>query len=314
MQSIPHWEEKKQASCNLSLKMIDHYKQFNNDSRLNRWIRMNDCSKIVWQRECRRCGHTMYSAARCKDRLCPICQWRLSLQRHAEMSVTHAALLKEQGYIKAAMLTLTVKNVPGPLLDQTIKKMLSAWTSLTRRREWQRHVKGYARAVELTHKKNGYHPHIHALLYFDKSYRKEIQTTTIVQWWKEALGADYTPVCDIRFVYSKKTKPDDDITHARMQAALAEASKYVMKTDLLEKATPEEIETIDGAIKGLQLVSYGGIIRKTRKTLGITEKTTAEEADSMAAKCKECGSTELMTMAYIWALTSYKIYIAQWDE
>lgn len=308
--SIPEWTEKKQQAVMVASKMLayceDHY-----SARMRvqkRMLRMLYCADTIRTILCKECGHMEYYASRCKDRLCPVCQWRLSIQRLAEMMSVHDYLMQQDGYINVAMLTLTIKNCSGPQLPQTVRKLLDGWQLICKRRDVQRYVRGYARSIEITNKRGSWHPHLHVLVYFGKDYKKQLSIYDIVRMWRESLGVDYDPICDIRSAYSKRKDKQYNNRHDKITALVAEATKYVMKSELLTQAAPEDILLLDEATKGVRLCSYGGIIRKARSACGITDKDTLEDAEIRADVCKDCGSSEVVEMTWQWALDGYKLF------
>ena len=282
-----------------------------------KWFRraeaMQKCGDEIIMSKCNDCGHTEIRAWRCRDRLCPICQWRLSLQRFSTLNAVHGLMeQKEQNY-RVALITLTLRNVDGPQLDGAVKRILDGWGKLTKLRTWQRWVKGFARSVELTRSKDGtYHPHLHALVYFAPTYDKEITTFDLVQMWRNSCALDYDPVCYMQFAYRKgKRKVDvrgsDHWKGRKWADVIAEATKYAMKAELLTTATPTEIVTVDNALAGKRLISYGGIVRELRKELGLQTDDEADTDTTAFGNCKLCGSEDTIELAYTWAVHSYRL-------
>lgn len=117
------------------------------------WLRgdiMRDCSSRIEYTYCQECGSLHIRRTNlCRDRLCPICAWRLSLQRIGDMMQTLEYLHQQRAHISAAMLTLTIKNVDADNLSNTISHMLHAWDRLLKRRTVQKWVTGYARSIEI---------------------------------------------------------------------------------------------------------------------------------------------------------------------
>ncbi len=102
---------------------------------------------------------------------CPVCAQKIAAKRCDEL----AELLAKHGEAGggAALLTLTVPHQAGQRLRDVRAMVLDAWAKLTGSGWWRRTVKGdfrvagFVRAVEITHGRNGWHPHIHALLCID---------------------------------------------------------------------------------------------------------------------------------------------------
>ena len=77
--------------------------------------------------------------------------------------------LRRQGG-HAYLVTLTVPHAIHHDIRDTRKTVAKAWTSVSNGTPWKRfcgtyHVAGVARALEVTHGANGWHPHAHVLLF-----------------------------------------------------------------------------------------------------------------------------------------------------
>ena len=206
-------------------------------------------------------------------------------------------------------LTLTVKNCEGDKLSETIDQMMEGWHRLTSQKAFKQAVKGWFRALEITHnvdrKSSAYdtfHPHFHVLLAVNKSYFKDKEYITQVKWtelWKKAIRTNYTPVVDVR-----KVKGENG-------AAVAEVAKYTVKDK--EYIIPEEwdltVETVrilDAALDGRRLVAYGGAMKEWHKKLNLDDEVDGdlvnvgeEETDAAETTREE---------AYFWH-TGYSQYI-----
>lgn len=215
----------------------------------------------------------------CRDRLCPMCSWRLSRRRFAEMMAVFNALapeIIERGY-KATMLTLTIKNMKLSDLRRSIDGMATAWHNLIRR-EFFRDVVGWARSLEITYNAQAqtYHPHMHIILIWERYDNTQATADTIRDGWKAACNLDYSPVIDIREVYSREGDTSGESKHELIKSAL-EAFKYAVKPDSAEKIPQSDLFEFAGAIKGIRFVSYGKAIKRARAALGFKNEETAED-------------------------------------
>jgi hypothetical protein len=103
---------------------------------------------------------------------CPVCAAKISERRRAEL-VTAVALAKSMG-LHVKLLTLTVPHGLGDDLPVLLEQIRNAWrrTSSTRAGDKLRKllgIKGTIRALEVTHGQNGFHPHLHVLLFLDQN-------------------------------------------------------------------------------------------------------------------------------------------------
>lgn len=215
----------------------------------------------------------------CQLRLCPICSWRRSLKVRMQMMRVVQYLEQREKKYRWVMLTLTTKNVPGEELGGQIDSLMSAWKRLAQRKEVKSVMKGYYRALEVTHNVNPsspsydtYHPHFHVLIAVNPSYftgRDYLNHERWRQLWREAARLDYDPQVDIRRM--KGLTPKD----------LAELAKYTAKSG--EYILPEDweltvgtVRTLDAALAHRRFLAFGGCIAEARRKLALDD---AEDGD-----------------------------------
>lgn len=233
----------------------------------------------------------LYQAYFCKVRLCPMCAWRRSLKIacHNKLIVEEANRQYKPAWI---FLTLTVKNVEGDDLKQTISDMMKGFNRLMKYKKVDSSVLGYFRALEITknHEKNTYHPHFHVLIPVKKSYFRGQSYIKQAEWtslWKRAMKLDYTPIVHVQRVKGKKGIDAEAIEKEVREAmeeqkAILEISKYPVKdTDVIRgnEVTEENLDTVyylDDALSARRLIGYGGILKEIHKELNLTD---AEDGD-----------------------------------
>lgn len=210
----------------------------------------------------------LHDADFCRERLCPMCQWRKSLKVFQEVSKVMDVVQQENKNLIPLFLTLTVRNCPTDELSKTLDIIFKGWYRLTNHRKMQRIVKGWFRALEVTYNDDSdtFHPHLHAVIMVDKSYFKAgckdyMETADWVQMWRTAAKLDYDPVCDVRRVKGK-----------RKHKAIAEVAKYTMKdTDFIKEA-PDLTDTLvyflSTGLKNRRLFAFGGILKDIAKQMG----------------------------------------------
>ena len=86
----------------------------------------------------------------CKDRLCPMCNWRRSLKIYSRVSRVMDEIEK-QGY-RFIFLTLTVRNCDNEHLKDTIDMIFKSYLKLIRRKTVAKAICGAYRSFELTYK------------------------------------------------------------------------------------------------------------------------------------------------------------------
>ncbi len=102
--------------------------------------------------------------------VCPVCSAKISAERAVELSKLIDWNTARGG--ATGLLTLTMQHHNGHRLRDLRRGLTKAWRHLTGSRSWKQAKRdlgmdGYVRAIEVTHGRNGWHLHIHALLIFD---------------------------------------------------------------------------------------------------------------------------------------------------
>ena len=98
---------------------------------------------------------------------CPVCSAKIRTRRSLEVQAAakiHAALGGE-----LVMLTLTLRHVRGQGLAQLLDVLKDSWKAVQQQRGWARGVRrelvGSVTGTEVTFGPNGWHPHLHLLLF-----------------------------------------------------------------------------------------------------------------------------------------------------
>lgn len=207
--------------------------------------------------------HRLIRANFCKDRFCPMCQWRLAVKEAYMLSVILKAIEKEEDK-RFIFLTLTVPNVKAEELNEEIKLLSRSFTNLIKRVNRKSEIsKGYVRKIEVTYneERDDYHPHIHAIIAVNKTYFKKnyyLNQKDWLQLWREV---------------TKKTGIDeqgrDEISQLNVQAvrdlekSAQEVGKYTVKSmDFLYSQKVFDVLVL--VLKGKRLISFGGLFKEYR--------------------------------------------------
>lgn len=294
------WNEKKAASTKLARKMCDA-------GFLERGARMQFCGHFLGFKECPECGRSEISSANlCRDRLCPTCQWRLSLRRFAEMCNTIAYMQDSLDLYEVGFLTLTVRNCKPENLRFTLQTMAQDWNRLLSQRWIKPLLHGTARSVEITYNAHTktFHPHFHIITFTNPMFTEPQLRVKFAQGWKKAARLDYQPITDFRFI-----RPDDNgsggLDDDRLTGALLETYKYATKPDELASMPLDIFRQFVVAIQGMRFSSFSGIVREARRELGYKDDENPEEPTARL-RCV-CGSA--MTEGILQWSFSQKQYI-----
>nr|CRY96324.1 hypothetical protein [uncultured prokaryote] len=215
----------------------------------------------------------------CQLRLCPMCIARRARRNALQLSRV-LNMAQEEHDCRYLFLTLTIRNVEGPELSAALTELSAAWQRFLDQRQIRRTIKGWFRAIEITRKNKGYHPHIHAILavdadYFSRSSRqsgKYLNQSELIDRWQKALRVDYKPSVRIQVARGKKAEDGTAIACAGGQAAL-EAAKYSVKDgdyidpELPEKVAVDVLRTYTEALRRRRLTAFGGILKDAARAL-----------------------------------------------
>lgn len=203
----------------------------------------------------------------CHLRLCPLCTARKASAMAGKLSKIMRGV-QEEHECQYFFLTLTVKNCEGKELGETLSLLTSAWNRLLQHQAVRRAVKGWFRALEITKKDKGYHPHIHAIIAVENDYFKQRNKLYITkrEWvrrWRMALRADYNPSVDVRKTFSSKGG----------KGVVLESAKYATKDSdyINNKLTDEEAAQIVAdytkALYHRRLTAFGGWLKEMAQRL-----------------------------------------------
>lgn len=284
---INGWTEHKVESQRVARKMW-----YINQGRAER---MSNCADVLTYNYCADCGtYEIKKANLCRDRFCPTCNWRLSLQRYSQMQQIMAKFVERYNNTKFAFVTLTVKNCNASNLSSTMAAMSKSWNNMLHKKEYRNGaILGYARSVEVTYNKNTkeFHPHYHIIV----AWGNEDRCGNLISNWLEyATKAGLT--ADIKAQNSNTINYGD--AGAGMASTICETFKYAVKSKQLDEMPLAEFRQLVAEIGGKRLVSFGGIFKEIAKEIGAEMETVNEEDVKI---CRNCGSISLDKIVYMWS-------------
>lgn len=243
---------------------------------------------------------TLHKGSFCRVRLCPMCQWRRSLKLGAQVrQVVETANAEHIAATGAAwrwlLVTYTVRNVEGVDLGTAIDRMHRGLNNLTKCKTWRGAVKGWLRATEVTHNTSPssasydtYHPHMHLLLCVPAGYmsgRGYITQRGWAQLWQHYIGADYTPIVDVRAVKPEGGGRLSDLPATEQAAAMgkacAEVSKYAAKpADYIVPGdldlSMSAVQVLDAMLHKRRMTSWGGVLKDIAQRLQLDDPETGD--------------------------------------
>lgn len=276
-----------------------------------RYERMKDCGTLLDVEFCHDCGaYHVRSTNLCRDRFCPTCNWRLSLQRYADLSRLFKDLYLAYPNAITTFVTLTVQNCKPEELNETMKKMSKAWNITLKRRGLARIVAGTARSVEVTYNKNTktFHPHYHVMVVWNENITNDESATSananlISEWLISSLRCGLKS--DIKAqhgtkLYGEEAQNDENgKTFTSLARAITETFKYSFKSKQLDDMPLNIFRIFSAEFAGKRLVSFTGIVKEFAKKCEVNTEELNEENETKI--CSECGSQQLDKMIYQWS-------------
>lgn len=202
-------------------------------------LRVKDCANTITFRYYKDIDtKKLDSINLCRERLCLNCCVALARKNCGILEKVLASYGKQLYFI-----TLTIKNVPGVKLKESISLMNKAFTGFVRAER----LGNFYKSVEVTYneKSNTYHPHIHFIT--DKKLSKSYLNNAWAKWYSRK--AD----CHLKWL-SCNIKAITDIF-----STCCELNKYITKP---MNITDKTIEVFYKQLKGLRLHSSGGELKK----------------------------------------------------
>lgn len=245
----------------------------------SRFFALSDCgSWTFWKEFADGRPRKLAKANFCRLRLCPMCSWRRSLKLFSQVSKITDAILAEKK-VRFIFVTLTVKNVSGSELRDTIKRMNDGFKRLTGKGNGallvsaglRKNLLGYMKAIEVTYnsRRNDFHPHIHCIFevrpsYFDGSSGGYLTHSDWRQMWQNVMRLDYEPQVSVRAIKDATAK------------AVAEVAKYPVKmVDLLKiknkKKAAEALIQLKYGVHNCRFITFGGDFREYKRRLALDD-------------------------------------------
>lgn len=248
----------------------------------------------------------LYQAYFCKNKLCPMCNWRRSMKYSYQTSRIVDEAIKRQPKGRFLFLTLTVKNVPGDELNGTISQLTKSFDRLFKRAKVMKNLIGYLRSVEVTHneKENTYHPHIHVLMmvrpnYFSGRGDNYINQEEWGDMWSQSLKVDYIPMVDIRSVKE---------TGKGLKGAILETAKYPTKPIKLDIENKQVVDDLYNGLYRKRQLGYGGLFKEIKKQLALDD---AENGNLVQTSDEENDLSSGTKIVAYWNATKQNYFIKE---
>lgn len=295
------WREKKV----MNMQLADVYKYID----MSKSERLEKCATVLQFRKYADGAMKLNSMSSCRVRLCPVCQWRRSLKNFYNNKRICDYLMSQDKPGEWLALTLTMQSVNADDLCDALDRLVYAFKKLVLNVDFKRISRGFYRGIEVTHDSNEkitpadykrrkkwldslglkvgddnptfdlYHPHMHVLVYVNKSYFTSRDYLSHEKWvdiWRQALSVSYAPQVNIQ----KVKNLSQDLCGDGISGAIAEVSKYATKaTDYLTGDLDKDVPTVaclDKALNNRRLIGYGGELLQAKKALKLEDADTGD--------------------------------------
>ena len=264
-----NWQEDKIKT----LELAQSYARLEDDDRACKCVECGTYLDFYYDLETG--VHKLRHANFCKLRLCPMCIKRRQKKIYHQISAIMNVLADDYAFV---FLTLTQKNINGEELSDEIDKLMKGWEKLSRRSVVKKAVKGWFRALEVTHNLDvnslsydTYHPHFHVVLVVRKGYftgKEYIKYEDWCKMWQECMKLDYLPNVDVRRFKASNKK--------ELQKSVSEAAKYTVKDNdflILDKPTLQDdtVAILTSALASRRLIAFGGVFKEVHKQLQLDD-------------------------------------------
>lgn len=271
--------------------------------------RMQECGEWLTfgqyvDRETGELTQRLENAHFCRDRMCPMCQWRRSIVQFVTLQKIMTEVREKHPGLVPIFITLTMRNVEGEDLAGALDRLLKGWSRMTAKRYKRkpgRVMVGWFRSLEVTYnaERRDWHPHLHAIGLVSEDYfsdpDKYMKTEDWVAEWRWALQVDYDPVVDVRRIKGEDGKEQDK--------AVAEVSKYAVKPGEWLSDDEDQTDRCVGLLARVlhrrRLVAYGGLLKEIKADLKAQD---AEDKDADLIHTDDSVSTGLLVArdTYSW--------------
>lgn len=242
----------------------------------------------------------------CKDRLCPMCNWRKSKKVFVNVSNVMDQV-QNLGY-RFLFLTLTVRNPRFCDLKETLDMFQSGWRKLYKSKKLKGLIYGSFHCMEITvnEKEGTFHPHIHCILAVKESYFDGNHFISQRKWselWSNCCNLDYNPVCFIETVKSGKLDVSGGGKQKTFKSAVKEVSKYLAKgSDYLSGSYDKNLVKVRYLVEALdkrRICSFTGVFKEVAKQLRLEE---LENGDMVHIEGKINSELKSVIVRYQWKI------------
>lgn len=241
--------------------------------------------------------NTLVAANFCRERICPMCQYRRSMKLFAEM-LKCAELMENDGY-RFIHIVLTIPNCTHSELNDTVDILYKSFGKFMKYKSVKKAFKGSLRALEISYNAGNctFHPHLHCLFAVKKSYFNDSK----VYLSYEKIRSIWSNCCN----YDKLLQVSVSAVKSGDWQGVAEVTKYCVKPFDYSQDTVSGLAILDAlgyTLKGRRFLQKYGIIQKYYK-IASSSVTQSEKEMSGNDDIIE----QMFDFALIWNGKKYEI-------
>jgi len=188
--------------------------------------------------------------------MCPLCSVKITERRRVELT---SAI--EKNDFKIALVSFTLQHSAKDKLPVVLSALLDGYRYLKKNRRWKEFAGDYrlvgsVRSLETTYGKNGWHPHLHSLGFFESGASLRGIESDFKSMWLECLehfhrSASWLNGVDFRS--AQKDVADYISKFGHEPVDLKHPSKWTMEHELTK--APSKISRVAGGYTPLQLLA-----------------------------------------------------------
>lgn len=234
--------------------------------------------------------------------LCPVCAAKIAMRRTAEVERVLSAHLAAGGGVE--FVTTTMPHGFGDLLAVTRRVAADSWRRVLQSRGYRAikdavGIAGVIRTLEVTHGRNGWHPHFHALVLTERPLsddeRAQLLAHIFAAWRSAVVHAgqpaplpEYTTIDAVRDVsdvaaYVTKVKVALEVTQgaAKLGRRPGQRTPFAVLADFLEHGDADDLavwQEWQRGIKGAKQLTWSKGLRERYRVADVTDEALAAEA------------------------------------
>ena len=121
--------------------------------------------------------------------ICPVCAAKISEKRKNELFKATTVHKQAQGHL--AMLTLTIRHKHSDALETLLEAFNEATKNMMTRKQYheirqEMGIVGRVKALEVTHGRNGWHPHAHIVIFYENETNLKQMQKRMYKLWNAA--------------------------------------------------------------------------------------------------------------------------------